>query len=158
MDQLQNYALALELLGAKVEVTGRIVTARRGRARVDFLINVEDGLFGWGNSQDGTVVTAYNFQHLRSTLGLDDQVKASTIITRALKTLGMSNRGIRKDFYVHGEYSFDGERIRTIVDFYDQKPERVAIEHWDELKGALDMAGHSFELHDCGGAFHYIAN
>lgn len=158
MNQLQKYALALQILGAKVTTTGKLVTAKNGRASITFMVSEEDGLFGWGRSRQGAQTTTFTFKHMREALGLTDHLKSSTVITRALKTLGMTNRGTIKNFCVHGEYNSAGERIRTIADFYGLDNEKTVVEHWDELKPALDLTGHCFELHECGGTFHYVSN
>lgn len=155
---IKNHALALELLGAKVEMSDELITARNGRARVSFWISDKYGLFGWSYAVDGSEGNVYSFQQIRRALGLDLRMKASTLIIRALKKIGMTNRGVHKSFRVYGEYSDSRERIRTIADFYGVNNEVYILRHWDEVKGALDLTDYSFELHECAGVFHYISN
>lgn len=158
---LKDYALALQLLGAKTEVceySEMVIATTKGQNKVRFWISDKYGLFGVAVLPDGSMPNLYSFHQIREALGLTETLRPSVILIRALRAIGLDNRGVLKDFRVHGEYSFDHERVRTIADFYGKKSEKIVAEHWSELKGALDVSGYSFELHDCGGALHYVSN
>jgi hypothetical protein len=164
---LKDYALALQLLGAEVDVCNysKLATAKHGKTQVRFWISDKYGLFGVGFCQDGTMPTIYSFSQIREVLGLTGYIRPTTILTRAMKHLGLTNRratSVQRDFYVHGEYNNAGgglkERVRTVVDFTSKSAEKTVAEHWDELKSGLDLTGYSFKLHRCADAFSYVSN
>jgi hypothetical protein len=161
---LKDYALALQILGARVEISqhsGMVIATHR-RAQVNFWISDKYGLFGVGEAAHSEAETIYSFQQIREILGLTGYIRSSTILTRAMKSLGLSNKrdksSLGRDFHIHGEYNDARERVRTVLDFDRREAGKTVAEHWAELKGGLDLTGYSFELHDCHGAFYYVSN
>lgn len=166
---LNDMALALQFLGAKVdhnEVAGLVTASHKG-VKVRFWLSDKYGVFGvaylGGKSDPRPYV--YSFDQVRQQLGLNGYVRPTTVITRALNHLGLTNRrdeNLRRDFYVHGEYNaVKGqlkERVRTLVDFPSKEADALIAERWSEVRTAVSLTGNSFQLHECGGVFHYLSN
>jgi hypothetical protein len=159
--------IALRALGAKkVVISDSLVTATHHGVTVNIRLCRENIPFVWWTGEDGEQHFGYSVRDARKALGLTGYVRPATVIIRALKEFGMTNRRgeshLSRDFFVHGAYASSGERIKTIVDFYSQEAERKIVEIWDELKPALDLTDYTWRKHETkvgdGRSFPYLTN
>lgn len=161
----EQIGLALKFLGVrKVEVTGSLVTATHSGITVNIRLCRDNIPFVWW-TEDGEQRLGSSVRDAVQALGVGGYVSTTTILTRAMKSLGLSNRKTdathRQDFYVHGEYKNAGgghkERVRTLADFRSRESGQKAADAWETLKPALDLTGYVFQLCTCG-SFYYVSN
>lgn len=154
--------LALKLLGVKrVEVTGSLVVVTHKGQTVNIRLCRENIPFVWWVDSTGTQHLGSSFDCAKTALGLNGFVRSGTILTRAMKHIGLSNSRktvVSQDFHVHGEYNSARERVRTVLDFRSFEAAGKAMAAWDELRPALDLTGYAFRLKAMGGHTCYIHN
>jgi len=67
-------------------------------------------------------------------------------VTRALRRMGLTNRGPRKDFGIIGHYNRAGERLYTLVVIYSAHAARVVADCADRIEELTSEAGFSFRV------------
>lgn len=158
----QQFALALQVLGARIiEVSDSVVVAKHGKITVNVRLCRENIPFAWWINEDGDERIGNSFACVKKALGLNGYVRTGTILARALRSIGLTNRGradFSQDFYIHGEYNAAGERLRTYADFRSRDASVKLIAAWEELKPALDLTGYCFELKHYTETLCYIRN
>lgn len=67
-------------------------------------------------------------------------------LVRVLKSLGMTNRGIDRNFRIFGHYNSEGERLHTLAVIFDADAERLAAEHADDIERLTRESGFPFRV------------